>query len=168
MIMGRLIRFLKRPGLERRLMTEAGLWMFFFRLLIWVVPFRYVETYLGTSIEPPAGSLTEAERERLLKLRWAVEAASRNVPWEATCLPQALVAKAMLRRRGFANTLYLGVAKDQTDARVKAHAWLRSGDLVVVGYQGVEEFNVLTTFTDGSPGEGPKGEIRSRREGRDG
>lgn len=70
---------------------------------------------------------TEAAR-----IGWAISVAARYVPWRADCLIQAMAATAWLRRRGLAGDFYLGVAKDETGA-LSAHAWLRSGDVVVTG-----------------------------------
>lgn len=73
------------------------------------------------------GATHEAER-----IGWAIATAARHVPWRADCLIQAMAAKAWLRRRGLAGDFYLGVAKDARGA-FAAHAWLRSGDVVVTG-----------------------------------
>jgi len=63
-----------------------------------------------------------------------VQAVARHLPWRFVCLPQAIAAQRMLRRRGVASTLYLGVAPDREkpDA-IAAHAWLRAGDKIVTG-----------------------------------
>jgi hypothetical protein len=53
----------------------------------------------------------------------------------------------MLRRRGVPSTLYLGVMKDDT-AGLSAHAWVRSGDVVLTGATGRERFTVISTFTE--------------------
>ncbi len=62
-----------------------------------------------------------------------------------TCRRQALAAKRMLRDPGLPSTLYLGVASDE-DAGLKAHAWLRSGAVILTGSEGREDFTVVSTF----------------------
>jgi hypothetical protein len=50
----------------------------------------------------------------------------------------------MLRRRHATNTLYLGVYKDIES--FAAHAWLRSGDLIVTGGPEHERFTVIACY----------------------
>jgi hypothetical protein len=64
----------------------------------------------------------------------------------ATYLVQALAAKIMLTRRGICSTLYLGAAK--AGEGLAAHAWLRSGSVIVTGGPGRERFTVISTFAD--------------------
>ena len=63
-------------------------------------------------------------------MAWAVERTS-NKPWmNALCLPRALAVHAMLRRRGIASRLCLGVARD--GQKLVAHAWVEAGDTPVI------------------------------------
>jgi hypothetical protein len=78
------------------------------------------------------------------RVAWAIGAAARRAPWRSECLEQAIAAKAMLRRRGIASTLYLGMARDP----VTAHAWLRVGDLNVTGGRDVDRYTVVASFAD--------------------
>jgi hypothetical protein len=75
---------------------------------------------------------------------WAVAVAARRTPWRSLCLEQAIAAKMMLRRRGIASTMYLGV----TARPVHAHAWVRIGDLNVTGGSDVDRFAVVAMFAD--------------------
>jgi hypothetical protein len=76
-----------------------------------------------------------------------VATASRHLPWNCTCLVQAMAGKAMLKRRGVPSTLYLGVAKDG-ETRLQAHAWLRCGARILTGWQEMERFKVIGTFAE--------------------
>lgn len=61
-------------------------------------------------------------------------AVQKRAAWfnlEAPCLPTALVAQWMLRRRGVASRLCLGVRRDQS--ALAAHAWLEIDHKVVFG-----------------------------------
>jgi hypothetical protein len=62
---------------------------------------------------------------------WAVRAVSRYVPG-ATCLTQALAAQTFLARSGHASHIEIGVRKDE-QPRFLAHAWVVSGDQIVIG-----------------------------------
>lgn len=49
----------------------------------------------------------------------------------ALCLPRALATQSMLRRRGIASRLCLGVARDGRS--LAAHAWVEIGQQVIIG-----------------------------------
>jgi hypothetical protein len=74
---------------------------------------------------------------------WAVDSLGAR-PWmNALCLPRALAAHAMLRRRGIASRLCVGVARRR--GALDAHAWLEVGDDKVVGGE-AEGFTRLAAF----------------------
>lgn len=53
-------------------------------------------------------------------------------PWmQAVCLPRAVAAQAMLRRRGIASRLCLGAARNSGD--LVAHAWLELDQATIIG-----------------------------------
>lgn len=66
----------------------------------------------------------------LRRVAWGVSKAARYVP-RATCLTQALAGQYLLARRGIASRIRFGV--DATGAEFRAHAWLISGDSIVLG-----------------------------------
>ena len=71
--------------------------------------------------------------------------AAKHMPFPCLCLPQALVAQLMLSYRRIPTTLYLGVAKKESQA-LMAHAWLRAGSDILTGRPGYEAFVVVATF----------------------
>lgn len=80
-------------------------------------------------------------------VRWAVHGVAARTPWTSNCLPQALAAKYMLARRGLLSTLYVGAAFSGRDA-LKAHAWLRCGDVPVTGGRNNEQwFGAIVAYT---------------------
>jgi len=143
--MGRWARLLARSPAERTLLLEAAAWLALFRLVILLLPFRWIAPRLGRHMEESgeADDDDAAHRELVPRVGWAVAAAARHVPWQAVCLPQAMAAKAMLRRRGVDSTLYLGVVRDR---EMMAHAWLRVGGRIVTGGPGVDRYTVVSTF----------------------
>jgi hypothetical protein len=60
---------------------------------------------------------------------WAVETIGTRM--SASSLPRALAAHAMLRRRGIASRLCLGVAR--LDGALETHVWIETGAGTVVG-----------------------------------
>ncbi len=88
--------------------------------------------------EAAPGSLSEAAR-----VKWAVETAARVLPWKPVCLPQAVAATVMLKRRHIPSTLYLGVDPSRA---LDAHAWVRVGQVTVTGGPVDQRFAVVSTF----------------------
>ncbi len=147
--MKRLALFFHRSPRERGLWIEAVLWLIWAKFLVHGVPFRWVAPRIGrNNVETPA-TITPAERALAGEISWAVEAAARHVPLGFVCLPQAMAAKWMLRRRHLPSTLYLGVATDPTrKASLLAHAWLRAGDKIVTGAAEAQRHRKLAAFGD--------------------
>jgi hypothetical protein len=77
-------------------------------------------------------------------ISWAVENLGAK-PWmHALCLPRALAAHAMLRRRGIASRLCLGVAREGSE--LAAHAWVEVGNNKIVGGTEADGFTRLAEF----------------------
>jgi hypothetical protein len=113
------------------------------RIAVLVLPFRVLARRLGVrhAETPATAGVDPASRE----IAWALAAAARRAPWRSECLEQAVAAKAMLRRRGIASTLYLGMVRDP-DAT--AHAWVRVGDTNITGGRDVARYAVVASFAD--------------------
>jgi hypothetical protein len=147
--MGRLGKFLTLAQSEQGCLLEAAFWLGIARLAIMVVPFRRLAPLLGRSMARSPQENGAAPAELLNRISWALNTASRHLPWDCLCLAQALAGKAMLRRRRLASTLYLGLAKEG-DTQLKAHAWLRCGERFLTGQSGMQDFTVIATFAEDS------------------
>src|SRR5258706_2976274 len=98
------------PWEDRMLLAEAATCLGIAALAVAVVPFRHVGNVAGRQARKPSRS----EKDTLPivdRVRWAVEAAARRVPWRALCFEQGLAAQQMLRRRGVQSVLYYGAAR---------------------------------------------------------
>jgi hypothetical protein len=141
--MRRLRKFLGLSRRRRALLLEAAV------LLAWSefgIHVRKVSRLARTFGEHMGATPDEQPREHVKLARevsWAVTVAARHVPWNSVCLPQALAARTMLRRRGVASTLYLGVSRAEG---LTAHAWLRVGHFIVTGRDGMQAYEVISTF----------------------
>lgn len=62
----------------------------------------------------------------------ALARGARIVPWQATCLVQAIAARHWLDRLGIPSAVSIGVRKDGERA-IAAHAWVKAGGIIVVG-----------------------------------
>src|ERR1700689_1932246 len=80
---------------------------------------------------------------------WAVGKLGAKPRMNALCLPRALAPHAMLRRRGIASRLCLGVARSR--GALSAHAWVEIGDDKVVGGAEADGFTRLATFGGATP-----------------
>ncbi|OWK19448.1 hypothetical protein AJ88_41610 [Mesorhizobium amorphae CCBAU 01583] len=67
----------------------------------------------------------------LRRVAWGVAAAARLVPY-ASCLTQAISGQYILARQGNASKIRIGIERD-TGTQLKAHAWLMSGNHIVLG-----------------------------------
>jgi len=114
---------------ERAVSAEALALLVAARIALWLVPFAAVRRLLDSYAR-----LTHAAPRSAERTAWAVAAAARRLPTPfRDCLPQALVAEAMLKRHGAPAELLIGVRSGGVAGRVQAHAWVVSGDRVVVG-----------------------------------
>ena len=135
---------------ERLLALEAGLWLGAARIAILILPLRRLAPYWGQHMaESPLDDAPE-QREFVAAVGRALRTMSHHLPWRCKCLERALAGKMLLRRRGISNTLYLGVAKHDENLvdGMKAHAWLRSGSLIVTGAEGRDRFTIVASFAD--------------------
>jgi hypothetical protein len=123
---------------ERGLVLEAAWFLGLSSLALMLIPFRRLAPWL----ERGARAGTKVNPSDYRRIGRAVAIAAGNVPWNAVCLPQAMAAKLMLARRGFASTLHLGVAKG-SDGVLIAHAWLDAGGVTVVGGEAKAGFSPI-------------------------
>lgn len=134
----------RRLGPRRiALFAEAFVLLAGARLAVAILPFRRIASMLGKPRSGQAGwaqACDQAAVQTVRELAWALRAAARRVPVDALCLTQALAGRVMLRRRGIAGTVRLGLAqglqgKNTADPMmVAAHAWLDAGGIKVTGY----------------------------------
>jgi hypothetical protein len=151
--MNRLARFMRRNRLDRRLLIEALALLCWARLLIRVVPFRWIAPHLGRPMAESPVDVGDAPRQLALRVAWAVQAVAHHVPLGFACLPQAVAAKWMLRRRRLPSTLYLGLQR-QKEYATTAHAWLRVGDVILTGRHESSNHTVVATFAEETPSTG--------------
>ena len=77
-------------------------------------------------------------------IAWAVEHVGMLPGMNTLCLPRALAAHAMLRRRGIASRLCLGVARNGN--QLAAHAGIEVGEEKIVGGDEARGFTRLAAF----------------------
>jgi hypothetical protein len=130
--MSRLGKFLRQDWAGRGLLLEALAWLCWAKFLLLLVPFRWLTPRLGQLMQESPATILPEERALALRISWAVQSVAASVPLGFVCLPQAIAAKWMLRRRHLSSTLYLGMARPE-EVKFTAHAWLRAGDKILTG-----------------------------------
>src|SRR4051794_25480387 len=132
---------------ERLLAAEALMWLLIARLLVLTLPFRIVARLLQRGVRHPRA----AAPERIRRITWSLNAISRRAPWRCECLERATAGAMMLRLRRYPTSIFFGVAPAPGGGALQAHAWLRCGDLPVVGEEmPVGDFAVVARFSAAS------------------
>ena len=116
---------------DRRLLCEAVVTLVLARFVVSVVPFRRIAVVLA--YRPDTNT---CDRDLLLAVRRAITIASRHVPWNAVCLPQAIAAKTMLAIRGHGSSFHVGAEFDGS-GKLFGHAWVTTRGIPVIGEQGI-------------------------------
>ena len=137
---GQLVRL---PATERADLLEAVATCTVASILLKVLPFSRVAPRLGRHMAESPPHQPGATSGQVARVGWAITTAARYLPWKPVCLPQAVTAQWMLRRRGIPSTLYLGTDPSQN---YDAHAWVRAGGVIVTGGPHHGRFAVVSTF----------------------
>ena len=134
---GKFRRFLDLDTADRWLLIQAAGWLGIARLRLAFTPFaRLAETLAG---KPDIGH-PEPDPVLPQRIGVAVRAAANNVPWRSDCFPQAIAAREMLKRRGCASIIHLGV--DMVDEEnIAGHAWLTCGETVITGGEAMDRYS---------------------------
>lgn len=94
------------------------------------LPFSWWQSWLGCRQRSPRLD-PRRDRRRLASLVWMLKAQDRLPPRRGRCLAEALVALVALRILGLDGRTHLGLTRQ--GGGLSAHAWVRSGDLLVCG-----------------------------------
>jgi hypothetical protein len=142
----RLLRsFLRLTGVERRLLAQATVLLVLVRIGVGRLPFTTLRRLaMGRRRSIRAARPDQAWTNMVV---WAVDAADRRMPGQATCLTRALTVQAMLARAGNASRLQVGVIRS-VEGKLEAHAWVECDGRVLVGGSPseVERFTPLAAF----------------------
>ena len=110
---------------RRRYLIEAGIMLVLARFAIRFLPRASV---LAWASRPPR-HVRRFAAHQVGWVSWAVETVGAARFMNALCLPRALAAHAMLRRRGIVSELCLGFARES--GTLVANAWVEAGGRTV-------------------------------------
>lgn len=98
-----------------------------------IFPYRKILQFFDWSSRSRAApQVASADDPTVHGIVLLVRAAGRRILGKRPCLPQALVVRWLLRRRGYSASLQMGVTKDESD-KLLAHAWVESGGEILIG-----------------------------------
>lgn len=143
---GRVANFVSRPWREKCLVAQAIALLPVLALVIKFVPFRHIAPRLGAKGAVSPFSISAEDRQKVHQVSWAVRRVAEAVPGGKNCFAQAAACKLLLGRMGVGTTMYFGVSFREDPSEAKAHAWLRSGKIYVVGGDGSMEYSVVASF----------------------
>ncbi len=125
--MGNLRRFLALPWARQRALASA-----YAQMLRAVIDARLFPAKTTIRLmAPDQADASGADPQDVDFVVWAVRRAARRVP-KGNCLPQALVARRMLAKRGLGCQTFVG-ALLEPDGSLLAHAWLERDGEVILG-----------------------------------
>lgn len=141
-----LASFLRLPAATKAMAVEAAVFLALARCLVVYVPLRRWRSRIATA---PQERLPVPALAR--RVSWVVDRVAAVVPFPAACLPQAMAAQWMLRRRGVASQLTMGVRPDAASPHGSApgrayHAWLQIGDQCLVGGREIDAYSPFPPF----------------------
>jgi hypothetical protein len=122
------------------LLAEALAALALASLAIALLPFRRV----AAAASAPARRTAPRDPELVRRVRWAVQAWGRRVPWRAVCFQRGLALHWMLRRRGVRSVLLYG-ARREGDG-LAAHVWVDVDGATVIGGEDAANFACLARF----------------------
>jgi hypothetical protein len=141
---------------RRALVIEAVAWLILARMALNLISFPRLARHLGTFVPPSDARVADAVSAAIPKqarlaaeIGWAVTRSARYVPFKAVCLPQAMAARVMLKRRGIKSVMHFGAAKGQNNGQSRpldAHAWLNAAGVEVTGYPVAAQFAEIACF----------------------
>lgn len=135
----KLVRFARLDGADKWLLIRAFAWLGVARLRLAFTSFQQLSERLSNDAPDTP---VEPDPDFLRRVGFAIRAAANNVPWRSDCFPQAIAARMLLKRKGHASKIHLGVEKGG-DGSIAGHAWLTCGDVVVVGGEDLERYTEM-------------------------
>lgn len=158
---GAVVVLMRASNSTKAMAVEAATLLLLARLVVKYVPFGRYKKWMVTGEETVAGGLPDGNPQLPARPPWirptehavarkvgrAVRDVAERVPFEAVCLPQAMAAQWMLRRRGLSSRLVIGVRR-RPGKDLELHAWLLSDGRGVVGHEEAETYAAFPSATD--------------------
>lgn len=118
------LHFMRAVWRDKWLFLTAFLLLVAARLALSIIGYKRIPKFRSSIKADPSAALS-------MRIGWAIDFSSKAVPG-ATCLVQAVAGQWLLLLRGYRTEIRIGVKKGVTQ-KLEAHAWLVSGQTVIVG-----------------------------------
>ncbi|MFH1728805.1 MAG: lasso peptide biosynthesis B2 protein [Pseudomonadota bacterium] len=142
--MKRIKKFLRLKSENKLFVLELAFFLFFARISIIILSPKYLKIILGKHKQNDEAQ--NVDFQMLNKISYYINKVSKYMPVKSNCLPQAIAAKIMLKRRKINSTLYIGMGKDKKNNSLIAHAWLKVGETPVTGGKNNAEYSEVAYF----------------------
>lgn len=134
-----LVRYQRLSTARRVLLPRAIATLAAASLAVALFPFRKAIRFGSIELQSRAEASTN-------DIVWAVEAASRRMPWRTVCLQKGLAAQRMLRATGIDARLHYGARHEPGSRGLEAHVWVTVAGHPVIGADQAEAFAEVATF----------------------
>lgn len=142
------VRSFIRLGIKNQwLFIQAFILSGVFRFEMMYLPFKYLKKQMGIPRTDSSFEVPDCYYQEANKVKRIVLLACEHTPWESKCLVRAMLVQYFLKRKHIPTTIYLGVNKDELN-HMKAHAWIRCGNMIVTGEYEKAHFVEVAKFSN--------------------
>jgi hypothetical protein len=127
--MNKAIILISTENRQKKLIIQSLMWVLFYRIGLWICPYQWTKKWI---LDETAEVVSVREDWTVNEIVRVIRSCGRYVPY-ATCLTQALAARALLYRTGCKAVIRYGVT--QIDGSFEAHAWVEADGRIVLGKQ---------------------------------
>ncbi len=126
--------------------VQALYWSIIIRFCMIFLSFKKYRALLGKMQVLNNETYTDNTIELAKKVATIVVSLCNNTPWESKCLVQAVTCKQILLKKGIQTNLFLGINTNLDSKELKAHAWLKIGDVFLTGKHGHQQYKIVNFF----------------------
>jgi hypothetical protein len=134
-----LLRLYRMDPQRRRLALRAAATLTAASAAVALLPFRRAIRFGSSQLGTRSG-LSPSD------CVWAVEAASRRLPWPTKCIQKGLAAQHLLRREGVDGRLHYGARHHPETGKLEAHVWVSVDGEIVNGGEEAPSFAELGCY----------------------
>ena len=131
----------------KRVFIYAAAWliMLLSKILVKIFHLKRLQWLIGQpKKEVEKKPLSVQQKRKARKTGKYINKIKRYVFWPSVCLDQAIAAAIILRLLHIDFCVHLGLSRED---KLKAHAWVTTGELTITGQHNKEDFTEISIFT---------------------
>jgi len=136
---GLLQRLRRLTSAQRVLLLRASALLGLASVAVALLPFRVAIRFGSVPLGGGGGASAD-------ECVWAVEAASRRLPWRTLCIEKGLVVQRLLRSHGVNAILHYGARHHPRSGKLEAHVWVTVDGRAVIGGAAAQDFALIATY----------------------